>query len=170
MTLLRRLMAMLAATPLLTGCEDAWRIDNLDNMVGDVRSHIAPVIGGGVPTAVRGAPFPGVTPEEIIGRLRAPPSYPPSTRFRPARAGDAVRLSLAFNPETRLDAAALCRGDGPAGAEGDAAPGFVVFAAVCNGARVLVSARLTAPGVAPDDPEAFTQAMQRLLNAMFAKG
>jgi len=167
---LRRLMAMLAATPLLAGCEDAWRIDNVDNMVGDVRSYIAPVRGGGVPTVVRGAPFPGVAPDAVIARLRAPPSYPPATRFRPARAGDTVRLSLVFNPEARLDAAALCRGDGPAGAGGDAAPGFVVFAAVCNGARVLVSARLTAPTVAPDDPEAFTQAMRRLLQTIFAKG
>jgi hypothetical protein len=162
----RRLFAGLAGLTALAGCDDGWRIDRQDRFRQDVRAYVVPLAAGGLPTEVRGAPFPGIDAGQVIERLRPPNGFPADIRFRQARPEDGGRLILLFNPAGAPDGYALCRGGGPApGAARQ--EGFVTLASLCDGDRMVSTARLVVERIDRGDPDAFQRVMRNLLRVMF---
>lgn len=166
-----RLSGLFAALAALAGCDDGTVITRVDNQIGAVDSYLIPMAAGGLPTEVHGAPFDGVTPEQIVARLRLPGGYPTDIRFRAVAPGPGAvgRLVLAFNPDGPPNGQALCGLTAPRPGLPPREVGFAVTATLCNGARVLTTAHMEARKTRADDPEGFVKAMQRLFTAMLAK-
>ncbi len=158
---------LLAAALALSACDDGATITRVDRLVGDVRSYVTTMALGGMAVESHGAPFDGVTPQEVAARLRLPPAYPTGAGFRAAAPGDAERLVLDFNPGVPGRAAAACRGALGAAQRNRGEVGFSVSATLCSGERVLVSGHLDARRVRADDAEGFRRAMTALLQQMF---
>lgn len=169
MALPRRLSALLAALAALAGCDDGAVITRVTNFVGGGRDYVVPLAAGGLPAEIHGAPFAGVSAEEVAARLRLPPSFPAGIRFRAVApdAGAVGRMVLAFNPEGPPNGTALCKIAAPLRHAPPREIGFAVTATLCNGERVLTTAHLEASKTRADDPEAFAHAMTRLFAAMF---
>jgi hypothetical protein len=155
------LSAMLASiAALLSGCEDRTVVTRVDKRFDDTRSYIVPMAAGGLPVEVIGAPFDGLTAEEIVARLRMPGSWPADIRFRPAQ-GERGRLVLAFNPSGPPNGRALCSGARPAPLPARA-EGFVVTASFCNGDTLVATGHMEALNTRAEDPEAFRRVMTSL--------
>ena len=155
---LSALLASVAA--LLSGCEDRTVVTRVDKRFDDMRSYIVPIAAGGLPVVTIGAPFAGVTPDEVIGRLRLPGGWPADIRFRPSQ-GETGRLVLAFNPSGPPNGRALCSGARPEPLP-PKAEGFVVTASFCNGDRLIATGHMEALNTRADDPEAFRRVMTSL--------
>ena len=157
-----RVSVMLAAlAALLSGCEDRTVVTRIDKRFDDSRSYIVPMAAGGLPVEAIGAPFDGVTVEEIASRLRMPGSWPADIRFRPSQ-GERGRLVLAFNPSGPPNGRALCSGARPEPLP-PRAEGFVVTASFCNGDTLIATGHMEALNTRADDPEAFRRVMTSLL-------
>jgi hypothetical protein len=154
---------MAGLATLLGGCEDRTIVTRIDKRIDDIRSYIAPMAAGGIPVEIYGAPFDGVTPQEIVNRLRLPGSWPPDYRFRvadvPFRRG---RLVLSFNQSGSPNGRALCAGAPPPPLP-PKTEGFTVTASFCNGDRLLTTGHMEALNTRADDPEAFRRVMTSLL-------
>jgi len=164
-----KLGTLLAALGALAGCDDGTVITRVTNFTGGGRDYVIPFAAGGLPTEIHGAPFAGVTADEVAAKLRLPPRFPAAIRFRAVApgAGVAGRLVLAFNPEGPPNGMALCAPAAPKRLAPPRAVGFAVTATLCNGERVLTTGHLEAPKTRADDPQAFSHAMTRLFTALF---
>lgn len=160
-----RMIGWAAGAAALAGC-DGVQVDRVDHGIGDPLSYAVPLArNGGLPVDVRGAPFDGVTAEQVVARLRAPGFAPADLTFRMAREGERGKLILVFNPVGAPDPRALCRGRGP-GPGAPAEKGFRALGALCNGERMVVTAHLTAREAEAADEQGFVDAMRRLTNAL----
>jgi hypothetical protein len=167
--LMRRLLARIAAAAAaLAGaaCDNPTTITRTDR-TGLTRSWLVYAGAGGLPVEMHGAPFPGVTAEQVAARLRFPAGIVNDIRFRVMEpGGEKRRLVLVFNRSGAPDGYGDCRGEGvsQAGAGGEA--GFDVTATFCGDGRAMATGHMVAHETRADDPEAFALAMRRLLRAI----
>lgn len=163
-----RVAAFIGALAALAGCDDGTVITRVTNFTGGGRDYVIPFAAGGLPTEIHGAPFAGVTVDEVAAKLRLPPSFPAGIRFRAIAPGDGGgRLVLAFNPEGPPNGMVLCAPPAPPRLIRPRETGFAVTATLCNGERVLTTGHLEARKTRADDPKGFSHAMTRLFTAMF---
>lgn len=167
-TMLRRLFQILGGVLGLglAGCDDGAVITRV--WTSAVTADYLRLSGGdGFPVEVHGAPFPGITPQEVVARLRAPSALRTGIRFRAVEPGtlrDGARMMLVFNRTDPPDGRTDCRRGGPAqkpGTGGDA--GFTVTMTFCNGVAMEATGHMEARKVRADDPEAFARVMQQLM-------
>lgn len=161
--------ALLGALAALAGCDDGTVITRVTNFTGAGRDYVIPFAAGGLPTEIHGAPFAGVTADEVAAKLRLPPHFPAGIRFRAVAPGAGVsgRLVLAFNPDGPPNGMALCAPPAPPRLAPPRETGFSVTATLCDGERVLTTGHLEARKTRADDPQGFSHAMTRLFTAMF---
>jgi hypothetical protein len=165
----RRLLrkALAAIGVVVGGCDDGWVISRV-NDYGLSRSWVAASGRDGLPVEVHGAPFSGVSAEQVIARLAFPPGTLFDIGFRPFIPGESKsnRLVLVFNRSDVPDAYGDCRRDARAGAAATYGPGFTVTATFCGGERPYATGHMEAPRVSADDPEGFANVMTNLLRAI----
>ena len=170
---MRRLTAWLAAlTALFAGaCDESTTITRLERMSGFSRSWLVAAAAGALPVEVHGAPFMGVTPAEVVARLRFPNGRVHGTRFRLAEPGDSgrPRLVLVFNRMGAPNAWRDCDAPDEAAPRENPGPGFTVTASFCGGRGMEASGHMEASQTRADDPEAFRRAMTQLFQQILAQ-
>lgn len=174
-TLIRAVGAGLALLG-LAGCDDQhWVISRVDRAVVFDSSMVRLMAaGGGIPTEIYGAPWPGATVEEVADNLRMPANLPPDVRFRylppksaPARSPE--KLVLIFNGAAPPDPIVSCDLDAGEPVEPPAAVGFELFAVFCRGRGVaatwMAHGHMSAPRIEAGDWAGF----QKLSRVFFAE-
>lgn len=155
----------------VAGCDDGTVITRV-MVFGDARSFFILSGPDGLASEVHGAPFPGMTPDQVAQRLRAPADLPTGIRFRGVRPGEAhegPRLVLVFNPLDPIDGVRNCQRTTEARVDKPREVGFAVTATLCNKGALVATAHMEATKTRADDPAEFTRVMQLLLMQIATK-
>jgi hypothetical protein len=162
----------------LAGCDDERTIITHTNRVVAISLSDLPALqqGGGVPVEIHGTPFAGVGADELASALKPPPGRSQSTRFRaipPGHGGPGFhgdRMVLHFNAQGAPNGPQDCARTGEARTGAPRERGFTVMLTFCKGDKWQAMGFLEALDTAPGDIEAYRNAIQQLLLAIFADG
>jgi len=168
------LLAGMMAALGLSACDDVGTIiTHLDSTSKLAKSRITTNAGGGFPTEVHGAPFPGIEPYQVAEVLALPQGWPKDIRFRAVEPGShdyhsPTRLVLVFGGGVP-DPAYHCKLKEPLKTAPPSDVGFDVHAVFCSGEEWFASGYMKAPKVTGEDATGFRKAMRQLLRSILGQ-
>ena len=166
--------AALALCLALASCDEATVITHVDKLRHMTLKDLWTMQSeGGIPVEIHGNPFRSVDKPELAEAMRAP-SAAHAVRFRHLPFGHdpgnhGWRLVLHFNGLGPPNGPSDCKATGEIETDAPQVEGFTVNATFCKGSEWQARGFLKALKTRDGDLDAYRDAMQQLLSAIFAE-